>query len=231
MKFEVNALLSADHFNLCQSTAVVTVEYYRNNKKDLEVNYAQVIIYGKKNKKLKQEFGGVCFVNTPMDLFKRANHRVIWVLCKELFFHLNRWINTIYTDDEEIDCYMKHDREQRSGLFAKYGWARLPHFKCIEEYYNKSSSSLSRQEKEKVYQRVNEMLVKSCNPETKRVLKGLATHISVSVHRTNGKRKYTVKLMEYPMIKVKAVCRFETDNQEKTHNLSLEIVYNERSLT
>lgn len=231
MRFQVNALFSADHFNLCESTAVVTAEYYRTNKKDLEVNCTQVIIYGKKNKKLKQEFGDVCFVNTPMGLFKNANHRVIWVLCKELFFHLNRWIDNIHSDDEEIDEYMKHDREKKSSLLANYSWERLPHFACIKEYYIKSSAALSQQEKEKVTKQVKEMLVKSCNPETKKALDHLALHISRPAQRTSGKRKYTVKLMEYPRVKVKAICRFETDNQEKWNSSSLEIIYNDRSLT
>lgn len=97
MKFDVNALFDADHFNLCESTAVVTSEYYRTRKNDLNAYYSQVIIYAKKDKKLKKEFGDVRFVNTPKDLFKHAKYHIVWVLCKELYFHLKRWINTIYT--------------------------------------------------------------------------------------------------------------------------------------
>lgn len=225
MKFHINMLLAADHFNHNESTAVCTADYYRIHKNDLNVNYTQVIIYGKKNKKLKEELGGMCFVDTPMQLFKKCNHRVVWILCEELFFHLNRWIGSVHTDSEDIEDYMKHGREKRPCIFSKYAWTRGPSFRVLEEPYIKGSLSLSGQEKEKISLLVKNCIGKICNPETKRNLEGLAMQVSRSTSRKTGNRKYTVKLTEYPKPRIKATCRFETDPYEKPLSSSLEIFY------
>ena len=236
MIFNVNMLLNADHYNLTDSTAVVTAEDYLNIKNHMHCNYSQIIVYGSRTKKMEKEVEkNVGFVNTPMGLFKKAIYKNVWVLSKDLYFHLNRWIESIHTDSNEIPEFMKYNRLEKSGLLAKHEWARASHHLCLKEYFLKSSRCLSKLEKENIVREVRDMVVKSCNPQLRRDLENSFLHVTFHKHRDastgkfTGRMKYTVKLMEPSIFKVMAICRMEVDTGKSSMKSSIEIVFNERS--